>query len=248
MLDKEEIKVNFSRSAPDYDRYALLQKKLADDLFSSLAGTLPKTILDIGCGTGRLTQRLAQTFPRARVIGIDLAPGMIKVAQRKHRRGNLKFTPGDGENLFFGKQKFDLIISNCSLQWMDFEKVLAGVFKCISLRGQFLFNTFGPKTLLELRASGFKVNQFMPMGRLLERAKGKFEIRRADSKIIKQKFRSVKELIHHLKETGVNSADTRGSKNKNIFAAFKNYKSKYGSNGFVNASYEILNGLLLPKI
>ena len=88
MLDKNEISRNFSSSAVRYDEHSALQREMADDLLSLLTTKPlinPSAILDIGCGTGYLTRKLAELFPAARVEGIDIAKGMIDEAQKQKR-------------------------------------------------------------------------------------------------------------------------------------------------------------------
>jgi ubiquinone/menaquinone biosynthesis C-methylase UbiE len=43
------------------------------------------TVLDVGCGTGRLLERLAHAYPAAHLFGVDAAPGMAQVAARRRR-------------------------------------------------------------------------------------------------------------------------------------------------------------------
>lgn len=243
MLDKRIISRNFSQSARDYDKHAVLQKALANELLS-LAGKLePKRILDIGCGTGYLTRRLAETFPKAEVIGIDIAPGMIEVARNKNSRANLNFIAGDGEDIPLENLTFDLVVSNASLQWMDAKRVFAGAHKVLNPGGRFIFTTFGPQTLRELKVSGFRVNKFLSVVELKGIAGNLFSTIRLKSKIVRQRFEGVKELIYHLKEIGAQSADKR--KSEYSLSAFKEYKEKFSSNGCIYATYELIYGIII---
>ena len=47
----------------------------------------PPTLVDLGCGPGNITLRLAQAFPDARVIGVDGSAAMLAVAEAGHLRG-----------------------------------------------------------------------------------------------------------------------------------------------------------------
>jgi len=240
MLDKQQISENFSRSARDYDRHALLQKVMADDLLAKLRGLNPKAVLDIGCGTGYLTRKLAEMFPRAEVLGIDIASGMIEVANRQ-KRSNLLFSVGDGEGVK-GRGKYDLVVSNASLQWMNAEKVFRGVHKILKPGGQFAFTTFGPRTLRELKESGFRVNHFLSAEELKQIIGTKFAAMSVQSSIAGQKFKSVKELICHFKEIGANATHPG---NKVDMEAFRKYREKFGGKEFVPVSYEVICGLIL---
>ena len=242
MLDKEQIKKNFSRSAPDYERHAQLQNGLADELFSSLDGFEPKRVLDLGCGTGYLTRKLAEKFPAAEVMGIDIAPGMIEVANNRNKRKNLKFAVGDGESISFGDGIFDVLVSNASLQWMNMGKVLGGARRALQSGGRFVFNTFGPQTLKELKASGFHVNEFLSVNQLIELADRHFKIIEIKSRVISQRFGNVKELVCHLREIG---AQNPGSNPKaDALRAIKRYRERHSLGEYVIASYEVISGYL----
>ena len=208
MLDKETIKRNFSKSARDYDKHAGLQNELADALFSKLTtyNLQLTTVLDIGCGTGYLTRKIAAAFPAANVVGIDLAPGMIAVAQEKNTLPNLSFQIMDGECFAFAQEHFDLIVSNTSLQWMNFEEVLNCIAYALQIKGYFLFNTFGPQTLAELKAAGFRVNEFLSVDEIFRLVKNRFDKAELDEKIITRQYANVRDLLHNLKGLGAQSA------------------------------------------
>jgi ubiquinone/menaquinone biosynthesis C-methylase UbiE len=74
----------------------------------------PRRILDLGCGTGTMTRLLKQKYPAAEVIGIDLSPYMLVVADDKARQAGLdiRFQQGKAEQLEFGDRSFDLITAS----------------------------------------------------------------------------------------------------------------------------------------
>ncbi|MEO0801503.1 MAG: class I SAM-dependent methyltransferase [Cyanobacteria bacterium J06642_2] len=71
----------------------------------------PRRILDLGCGTGSTTLMLKQVFPSAEVIGLDLSPHMLVVAEQKSRQARLPVTwkHGNATSTPFPDASFDLV-------------------------------------------------------------------------------------------------------------------------------------------
>ncbi|PYX90229.1 MAG: 16S rRNA (cytosine(1402)-N(4))-methyltransferase, partial [Acidobacteria bacterium] len=74
-----------------------------------------ETVLDAGCGTGRLTRDLLELLPRGRVVGVDLSENMLRAAQEQlqdfHPR--VKFVSADLQHLPF-RESFDGIFSTAA--------------------------------------------------------------------------------------------------------------------------------------
>ena len=90
MLDKALVKKHFSRHAKDYDQYADVQADMAKTLMDLLCGASRlarfddrMAILEIGCGTGRLTVELLRRFFGASLTAVDLSPEMIGLARQR---------------------------------------------------------------------------------------------------------------------------------------------------------------------
>ncbi len=99
-------------------------------------------VLDLGCGNGELTARLAQLVPKGEVIGIDASSGMINEAMKK-RADNLRFMLVDINTLGFVKE-FDVIFSNATLHWvLDHEKLLRNAERALRSNGVVRFNFGG---------------------------------------------------------------------------------------------------------
>jgi malonyl-CoA O-methyltransferase len=172
---------------------------------------------------------LAKEFPLAEVIGIDLAPGMIEVAKRKCKLNNLSFMVGDGECLSSFGSTFDLIVTNASLQWMEARKFFNEVRKVLEVDGTLALSTFGPQTLQELKRVGFSINTFPSFLELLTLL-GEFEPLFLQTKLIKRNFKSVKEIIYHLKELGASyQKKVERGNHFDPFSALKEYREKFGT-------------------
>ena len=69
---------SFSKHAKTYDRYAQLQRSMAERLASLLPDSLPSNVLEIGCGTGLFSRHLL-TQPIKKLILNDISPGMLEI-------------------------------------------------------------------------------------------------------------------------------------------------------------------------
>lgn len=73
-----------------------------------------KRVLDVGSGTGAVTEDLAART-KGRVVGVDLDPAMVDFAQQ--RGGQAEYSPGDAHELPYGDGKFDITVCHFLLLW-----------------------------------------------------------------------------------------------------------------------------------
>ncbi len=139
----------FSRAAPRYDALATAQRQIGELLW----GSLPQhafNVLDMGCGTGYWTQRLAERYASAHITGLDLAPGMLEQARQRHGE-SIYWQQGDAAALPFDKHAFDLVFSNLAVQWCrDISTVMAELYRVLTSGGQAHITTLLPGTLQEV--------------------------------------------------------------------------------------------------
>jgi trans-aconitate 2-methyltransferase len=107
--------------------------------FFDLLGRIPdrgyKTIVDLGCGTGDLTAALAEHWPEARVLGVDLSEEMLAPARERENPGVLDFVQGDLAT-WRPAQPVELIVSNAAFQWVaDHPALLAHVSSFMAPKG-----------------------------------------------------------------------------------------------------------------
>ncbi|WP_129716441.1 trans-aconitate 2-methyltransferase [Pedobacter sp. SYP-B3415] len=102
------------------------------DLLQWLQPVRGEYILDLGCGTGQLTSKIAQTG--AEVTGLDASQEMITVATAKHPE--IVFKQADAARLSYFAQ-FDAIFSNATLHWIkEQEKVTENMFSALKRGGR----------------------------------------------------------------------------------------------------------------
>jgi len=102
---KQYHKFQAERSAPFFDLLTLVEVR-------------PNLkVVDLGCGTGELTRRLADTLQNSTVTGLDSSEQMLDAARAAPFSGpNLRFEQGDQSQL---TGEWDLIFSNAALQWSE---------------------------------------------------------------------------------------------------------------------------------
>jgi malonyl-CoA O-methyltransferase len=156
-LDHDAVRNSFDRASAEYEASAVLQARVNDELLDRVDffKLEPAVVLDLGAGTGRGSQALARRFPRAQVIAMDVAPGMLREAQRKLAPdARFERVCGDAIRLPLKEASVDLVFSNLMLQWCDdLGRALAEVRRVLKPGALFAFTTFGPDTLVELRTA-----------------------------------------------------------------------------------------------
>lgn len=179
-FSRQHIQKHFNHAAPSYDDAAILQKTVADRIDERLELTTiePKTILDLGAGTGLLTEKVIKRYPNAQIFAVDLSANMLEIASPRlqaPRWPNLpnklnqflqackitkniathtaaKSVNADVYQLPFADNSVDLIVSNLMLQWCDdLDSVFTEFRRVLRQDGLLMFTTFGPDTLKELK-------------------------------------------------------------------------------------------------
>lgn len=107
----------------DPARYNQFRKERAapfDDLARLLVIRAGLSVVDLGCGTGDLTSRLAEMLPGSDVLGVDSSSAMLARAA-EHVRPGLHFEQGNLETVH---GEFDLVFSHAAIQWVDDHETL----------------------------------------------------------------------------------------------------------------------------
>lgn len=118
--DKSVIRSGFSKAAVLYDRYAdhhrIIARRLIDLAPPDAAA---ESILEIGCGTGILTEKLLERFPDSFVTALDISPDMVNRCSSKfHHSRRISFLVTDAEKYCGNGNRYELVVSSCSLQWI----------------------------------------------------------------------------------------------------------------------------------
>jgi malonyl-CoA O-methyltransferase len=263
-LDQRALARSFDRAAPHYEAAATLQQQIREELLSRLDyfALSPHWILDLGAGTGAGARSLRRRFRRARVLALDIAPGMLRVVPRRPwpwARPRIERLCADAGALPLADQSIDLAFSNLMLQWCDRpEAVLRELARVLVPGGLLLFSTFGPSTLQELRAawgaadSGVHVSEFPGMQALGEAAmRAGLEPPVLDTDTHLLHYADVPALMQALRRPGARNAARARARGltspRRLQAMVRAYEQSRSARG-LPATYEVLYGAVFaPK-
>ena len=118
-----------------YDRVSDPQVEWSREVVDRLALEGDETVLDAGCGSGRVTEELVARLPRGRVIGVDASEQMI--AKARERLGpDLDLRVADLAELDLGEQ-VDAIFSNAVFHWLpDHDRLFARLYAALEPGGR----------------------------------------------------------------------------------------------------------------
>jgi trans-aconitate methyltransferase len=134
-------------NAAQYAENGRFVADLAGDLLSLLAPKPGEHILDLGCGDGILTQKIAASG--AHVTGIDASASMLATARARGLDARLM----SAEALNF-EEEFDAVFSNAALHWMrDQDAVLRGVRRALKPGGRFAAEMGGHGNIAAIRVA-----------------------------------------------------------------------------------------------
>ncbi len=115
----KQIQTRFNKASKSYDDVAWVQKDAARVLVDKLLNHqnfIPQTVIDVGTGTGYITELLLEKFPEASFYLNDIALEMLEVCKAKFAKTqNISYLPGD--MLELDADLYDCVISNLALQW-----------------------------------------------------------------------------------------------------------------------------------
>lgn len=124
-------------SPQQYDRFRDERSRPFYDLAALVVRRPGMRVLDLGCGSGRLTAWLHAELEAADTLGIDSSPAMLaQTAEHAAREAGLRFAEADIAS-YEPDAPFDLVFSNAALQWLpDHETLLGRIARWVAPGGQ----------------------------------------------------------------------------------------------------------------
>lgn len=137
----------FSGSVPaNYDKYLgpILFEPYALDLAERLKNDDIQQMLELACGTGRVTRHLISLVPDdGKLIATDLNPAMMEIARSKIQSDKVEWQAADAQNLHFIDNSFDHVVCQYGVMFFpDKPKGFAETYRVLKAGGKYLFNTW----------------------------------------------------------------------------------------------------------
>ena len=145
-MEKKEAFKFTGEDAENYDFYLgpILFEPYARYLASKIDTTNVKSVLEIACGTGRVTRHIRKTLPAdIKLTATDISNDMLNVAKRGLDKENIIFQAEDAQNLSFPDNSFDLVICQFGMMFLpDKKKGFEEIYRVLKPGGKFMFFTW----------------------------------------------------------------------------------------------------------
>ena len=211
-IDKTQVALRFAQAGQSYPEHAIVQRKIAQQLFDLIAQYCPEKlnqVFEMGCGSGNLSHLLIENLQIEHLILNDLYSEVqqhfqLDQAQAIQTQQKMEFLIGDIEQLNF-PQNNDLIASSSVLQWMgDLDAVFAKARHSLNPHALLCFSTFGQQNLQEIKALTGQGLDYLSLENIQEKLlQNGFEILHISEQIEALNFEHPKQILQHLKATGV---------------------------------------------
>jgi malonyl-CoA O-methyltransferase len=255
MTPIDEISKAFNRHAAEYELAAIVQQEIGMRLLERLQylKMKPERILDLGCGPGFFSRELALMYPKAQIVGLDLAQLMLLEARKKHSwRRKWSLVAADMKQMPFATGSFDLIFANQVIHWgTPLPQVFRELNRVMKINGCLMFTTLGPDTLKELKNAWACVNHHAHVNAFLDMhdvgdclMAEHFLEPVMDMEWLVVHYETLSKLLKSIKSQGVkniNSGRNEGLTGKNSWKQFEqNYPQT--PNGKYPLTYEVVYG------
>ncbi|ECZ8556327.1 malonyl-ACP O-methyltransferase [Campylobacter jejuni] len=155
-------------------------------------------VFEFGCGRGELSKKLQNFITFDEYLKND-------ILDFKENSSILIFDMNEIAKQDLSKEKFDLIVSNATLQWLDLKRIIPSLRDMLNQNGILLLSTFAEQNLKEIKQStGFGLNYFS-LNELEQIFKIYFNEVKITQELVELSFDNALDVFRHLKLSGVNS-------------------------------------------
>lgn len=212
LTDKALVRERFRRTLGSYSGEAVVQRAMAAELVSMAARHAPsirfERLLEVGSGSGVLTELMLEAFSIARYTANDLVEESRECLKRildRHLDVVFDFLGGDVESLSFLPEQSDLVVSNATLQWLDdLDAFFGRIRDSMAPGGLFVFTSFSSSNMQEIAALLGTALSYRTMAEIRELGQRHFEVLELREAEITLTFSSPEAVLRHISRTGVN--------------------------------------------
>jgi len=216
--------------AKEYHKNSKNQKRWAEGLLAQIPLKGNESVLDVGCGNGRVTAMIAKKLPRGRVLGIDSSREMVAFATAFYKKQSkrLKFEKRNACRLGL-RDEFDIVFSNSCFHWIsDHRSLLKSIYSALKPGGRLCVRTGAARSFGRVIDVGDLLCRGKKWGRYFRGFKSPFYFAelvpfRALLKSCGFKVRTIRTFIGYMKYN--NSADLKASL-RPIWAAYSSQVPK----------------------
>jgi malonyl-CoA O-methyltransferase len=219
VLYKNRVAQNFGSKAEEYNQYAHIQRLAASklaELAAPLINELDGIYLELGCGTGFVTQHLCEILQNGTFEITDISVEMLQVCQNDLRNPNelnLLFSLKDAENVL-NENNYDLIINALSAQWFaDLTTVFNSWLKALKPGGLLLYSYLDSRCFPQWKKLCSDANlpytaNLLPEPILLNFDSNKYELEFFTTEIYSETYKVPSEFFGNLKRIGAGTRTT----------------------------------------
>jgi malonyl-CoA O-methyltransferase len=234
LANKAQIEKNFSLYAKSYDEHSVVQKQIAKKLITKLKEQFksnpPKSILDLGCGSGTIYKEIIKQtdWEIDRFVAVDLSAQMCNLHPHDEEYNNIQVL-----NLDFDEYdltwlgKFDLIISSSALQWSkDLLSILAQLKSMSSNIALNIFTSDTFRTICQITGNNSPIKSKEEIITILNKH---FKNPKIEVSNYNLEFESKKDMFRYIKRSGVGSSSQRLSykDSKRLFSSYPHHSLEF---------------------
>lgn len=228
IIDKELVKKNFSASfnSTNYDKTGIIQREITQNLITLMtkktALSIGKSVLEVGCGTGFLTNQYLNLLYPSKLILNDLCE--IPSVLVNLLTTDYNFIQGDAESLNFDQNTFDYILSTSAIQWFEnLPQFLDNATCWLKNNGYLILSTFGQNNMNEVSFFTKRALSYKSVEWFRNTLSANYDILYLQEETNILEFDSPSQVFKHLQLTGVNSISNKTKSVSDMRNMLKNY-------------------------
>lgn len=140
---KDLVPKFFGKTAKSYEKIAFCMTFGKDNFWKKEIVKkiiMPNSILDLACGTGKLTRMIAKKFPESKITGLDISESYLEIA-KKNNLANITYVCQDAEKMNLDN-KFDCICSSYIPKYCEAKVLINNCVDCLKPEGIIILHDF----------------------------------------------------------------------------------------------------------